>query len=128
MPSSHPDPQQPLALSTGADRRATPRVEVISCVQGENGTGDTVMLINISEGGAMIHGTFEAKTGEVHEFRFVRDDSQAPLVFAARVVRVLPVSTFRETTYALGLEFVTTTEHQRQSILELIATGPPLRH
>lgn len=128
MPAHQTDPNQVSSPATGADRRAAPRVEVISCVQGESGVGDTITLINISEGGAMVHGNFAAKPGEVHEFRFTRDDSDAPLVFAARVVRVLPVATFRSTTYALGLEFVTTTEHQRQSVLELIAAGSPVRH
>lgn len=69
----------------------------------------------------MIHGSFTAARGEVHEFRFIDEDGTAPLVFAARVVHVLPVSTHRDTTYAMGLEFVTTTEHQRRSIEALLA-------
>lgn len=94
---------------------------MISCVQGEVGVGDAIVLINISEGGAMVHGNFQPVRGEVHEFRFVGEDGADPLVFAARVVHVLPVSTHRETTYAIGLEFVTTTDHQRQSIDALLS-------
>lgn len=118
-PSPAPRPHPNAAV---AERRSSPRVEVISCVQGEAGTGDAVILINISEGGAMVHGSFQPTRGEVHEFRFVGEDGTPPLVFAARVVHVLPVSTHVETTYALGLEFVTTTEHQRRSIDALLAS------
>jgi hypothetical protein len=121
--SAHPEKSAHTLAAVAADRRATPRVQVLSCVQGENGIGDSVKLINISQGGAMVHGNFVAAKGEVHEFRFTGADDDAPLVFAARVVHVLPVSTHKETTYALGLEFVTTTDHQRESIRTLIEKG-----
>jgi hypothetical protein len=105
------------------DRRATPRVEVISRLQGAAATGDAVLLINISEGGAMVHGDFPAEEGEVHEFRFCPDDGEPPLIFAARVARVLSIAAPRGMTYALGLEFVTGTERQRQAIQALLARG-----
>lgn len=105
-----------------AERRASARVEVISCVQGANGAGDSVLLVNISEGGALVHGTFQPGRGEVHEFRFVTDDGSLPLIFAARVVHVTPAQEHPEAPWAIGLEFVTTTEHQRRSIDALLAT------
>ncbi|MGE3958151.1 MAG: PilZ domain-containing protein [Vicinamibacterales bacterium] len=110
------------------ERRSSPRVEVLSRVQGRNGEGDSVLLINVSEGGAMVHGNFAAQQGEVHEFRFTPEPGAPPLVFAARVVRVLQVAGTHELTFALGLEFVTTTEHQRQSIAELVAISQRLPH
>ena len=116
------------APAATADRRAAPRFEVISCIQGDTGAGDSVTLVNISEGGALVHSTFPAGLGEVHEFRFIREDGDPPLVFAARVVHVQPVPALREPVYALGLEFVTTTDHQRESIVAVIAAGQPLLH
>ncbi len=115
----HPQPFSPAVL----DRRATPRVEVISRLQGAAATGDAVLLINISEGGAMVHGDFPAEEGEVHEFRFCPDDGEPPLIFAARVARVLNIAAPRGMTYALGLEFVTGTERQRHAIEALRARG-----
>ena len=98
-------------------------------MQGEAGYGYTVLLINISEGGAMVHGNFPAEVGEVHEFRFLPPRNEGtPLVFAARVVRVLHVAHSHETTWALGLEFVTTTEHQRQSINALLSESSRSRN
>lgn len=112
----------PFRTASLADRRASARVEVISCVQGESGAG-SVLLVNISEGGALVHGTFQPDPDEVHEFRFRSDDDSTPLVFAARVVHVEPtVAAERsEPHWAIGLEFVTTTEHQRRSIDRLLA-------
>lgn len=117
-PASRPRQAAPVA-----DRRASARVEVISCVQGENGAGDSVLLVNISEGGALVHGTFQPARGEVHEFRFVSDDGGLLLVFAARVVHVEPtlMPDRADAYWAIGLEFVTTTEHQRRSIDMLLA-------
>ena len=114
-----PQPSFPVVF----DRRATPRVEVISRLQGSATTGDSVSLINISEGGAMVHGDFSAQEGEVHEFRFCPDDGDPPMIFAARVTRVLSIAAPRGMTYALGLEFVTGTDRQRRAIKALIARG-----
>ncbi len=114
----HPNPSSPVLL----DRRATPRVEVISRLQGAAATGDAVLLINLSAGGAMVHGDFPAEEGEVHEFRFCPDDGE-PLIFAARVARVLSIAAPRGMSYALGLEFVTGTERQRHAIEALLARG-----
>ena len=105
------------------DRRATPRVEVISRLQGAASTGDAVLLINISKGGAMVHGDFPAEKGEVHEFRFCPDDGQPPLIFAARVAHVLSIAAPSGMTYALGLEFVAGTDRQRHAIEALLARG-----
>lgn len=64
----------------------------------------------------MVHGDFSAEEGEVHEFRFCPDDGEPPLIFAARVARVLSIAAPQGMTYALGLEFVTGTERQRLAI------------
>jgi hypothetical protein len=117
--TTNPQAPSPVIL----DRRSTPRVEVISRLQGAATTGEAVLLINISEGGAMVHGDFPAQEGEVHEFRFCPEDGDAPLIFAARVARVLSIAAPRGTTYALGLEFVTGTDRQRRAIDALIARG-----
>lgn len=113
----------PFRTAALADRRASARVEVISCVQGANGAGDSVLLVNISEGGALVHGAFQPARGEVHEFRFVSEDGTLLLVFAARVAHVgpTPAGEQADAPWAIGLEFVTTTDHQRRSIAALLA-------
>ncbi len=105
------------------DRRSTPRVEVISRLQGASSTGNAVLLINISAGGAMVHGDFSAEEGDVHEFRFCPGNGEEPLIFAARVARVLSIAAPHGMTWALGLEFVTGTDRQRHAVEALIARG-----
>jgi hypothetical protein len=109
------------------NRRASPRLELLSCVAWNASTGQEVALVNVSAGGLMVHTALEARAGEVHEFRFVPGDHHSPLVFSARVVHATQVSALAGAEYVVGLRFEVNTEQQRQRVTAFLAacTAPP---
>lgn len=101
----------------------TDRLELISRIQGESDTGDTAILVNISEGGLLVHTDHGLEVGEVHEFRFQLREGPT-LVFAARVVRVQRIGAGRAGRYAIGLAFEeTATARQKMAIHTLREFG-----
>ncbi|MGC4081031.1 MAG: PilZ domain-containing protein [Vicinamibacterales bacterium] len=100
----------------------TDRLELISRIQGESDTGDSVVLVNISESGLLIHTDHALEVGEVHEFRF-QFRGGATLLFAARVVRTSRADA-GPNRYAIGLLFEeTATARQRTAIRKLQEFG-----
>ncbi|MFN7916691.1 MAG: PilZ domain-containing protein [Vicinamibacterales bacterium] len=93
----------------------TERLELISRIQGESDTAGSVVLVNISEGGLLIHTDHELQVGETHEFRF-HLRAGPPLLFVARVVRRLAVDDgLRQFAVGLALE-QTATARQKAAI------------
>ncbi len=100
----------------------TDRLELISRIQGESDTGDSVVLVNISDGGLLVHTDHEMQVGEVHEFRF-RLHTATMLLFAARVVRAAHTDSGPKR-YAIGLAFEdTATQRQQLAIRSLREFG-----
>lgn len=100
----------------------TDRLELISRIQGESDSGDSVVLVNISDGGLLVHTDHELQVGEVHEFRF-RLHTDTMLLFAARVVRAAPTHA-GPARYAIGLAFEeTATPRQHVAIKALREFG-----
>lgn len=98
--------------------RMTERLELISRIQGESETAGSVVLVNISEGGLLIHTDHELSVGETHEFRF-RLRTGPTLLFVARVVRRLVVNEDAQQ-FAVGLAFEeTATVRQKAAIRAL---------
>lgn len=107
----------------------TERLELISVIRGESDTAGDVVLVNISEGGLLIHTDHDLSVGETHEFRFHLRTGPT-LLFVARVVRRLLVDQ-RERQFAVGLAFEETqTPRQRaavRALLEFADVRPLLR-
>jgi hypothetical protein len=72
-----------------SEHRQSPRLEVVSLVQGTSEDGHAVTVLNISQGGALVHSTSLLSIDETHEFRFMSDESDpAALLFQARIAHV----------------------------------------
>lgn len=84
----------------------SPRLEVVSLVQGQSEDGHAVRVVNISTGGALVHSTQLLSVNDMHEFRFMSDDPNPnALVFQARVAHVRHMSEAEPGCFA-GLEFL----------------------
>jgi hypothetical protein len=112
------------AVTNVADRRSSPRVAPVTAIAGTSDSGDRVTLMNVSEGGFMIHGPTFYTLGHMHEFEFGAGRPDGPLTVIGRVVHVVRVSTADGQSYVTGLEFCAwTVDDQRRAIEKLVATA-----
>jgi hypothetical protein len=103
-------------------RRQTPRLEVVSLVQGASDDSHSVRVVNISHGGALVYSSAPMQVDEFHEFRFVTD-SEVPdaLCFQARVAHVGSPEAESPNGYYVGLQFIETgTARQTLAVRRMI--------
>jgi Tfp pilus assembly protein PilZ len=105
------------------ERRAAPRVQLVSPISGRTDAGDAVLLVNVSEGGLLVHTDQPMSVGTTHVLRFSPADASDPLVVSARVVHVMRISAVDDASYVVGLQFVDATPAQQQAFARLVA-GP----
>jgi c-di-GMP-binding flagellar brake protein YcgR len=104
-----------------AERRATPRLQLVAPLQGHDDRGDDVTLVNISQGGLLVHSTQPASAGEMRQFRFDVGEGGVT-TFSARVVHVLRISGSQGASYAIGLEFADAVPEGLRRAMARIAT------
>jgi hypothetical protein len=93
-------------------------------VEGMSDTGEAVSLMNVSEGGFMIHGPSFYTLGHVHEFEFRIGQDTTPVTVAGRVIHVVRVSAVDGQSYVTGLEFCAwKVDDQRRAVEKLLATA-----
>ena len=110
--------------SPSTERRGAPRLQLVSPLVGQDDYGDDVTLMNISEGGLLVHTTQPSTVGEVRHLRFRVGPDNLVTEFAARVVHVLRISGAEGASYAIGLEFVTALPEETRRALGRIAALP----
>lgn len=93
----------------------------MSPLPGRDDRGEDVTLVNISEGGLLVHTAQAVTVGETRHFRFRLGDHEVT-DFAARVVHVLRISAPAGASYAVGLEFVDVPSGQVRDAMRGIAT------
>ena len=105
-----------------ADRRTTTRSAPVASYRGiEAETRQPITLVNISEGGMLVHTPRAATLGDTRVFDFEVGNHSASLTLAAKVVHVVPVTAANGVTYALGLKFLDSLEReQRRAIVALL--------
>jgi hypothetical protein len=89
-----------------ADRRRSPRVEVLGRIAGESGPAHVrVTLLNMSRSGFMMQSSVNHPLGHILEFRFTVAEEES-IVLRGRVVHVMRTTGAHTTSYISGLEFV----------------------
>jgi hypothetical protein len=119
MTQDRPDSSVPRT----PERRATPRLTLVSPLVGQDDEGHDVTLVNVSDGGLLVYTPQSAEVGETRHFRFHVPGGSAAMTFAARVVHVLRISEGGAAAYAIGLEFVSALPAETRGALERIATA-----
>lgn len=102
--------QQPRRESSSiqipAERRERPRLAPALPLSAKTDLGQRFSVMNVSAGGALLHGPFELALGEVLDLRFVVPDVESSILLAARVVYVMRVTAAGGPSYMAGVEFV----------------------
>jgi hypothetical protein len=103
---SEQQPRQSSSIQPPAERRERPRVAPALPLCAKTDLGQRFSVMNVSVGGALLHGPFELALGEVLDLRFVVPDVESSILLAARVVYVMRVTAAGGPSYMAGVEFV----------------------
>jgi hypothetical protein len=88
-----------------ADRRHSPRVEVVEAIQGHIPAHDVpVTLINVSHGGFLMRSPVAYAVGDVHKFR-ITVSGEYPIVLRGRVAHQKRITTNAASGYLIGVAF-----------------------
>jgi hypothetical protein len=94
-----------VAAPSYAERRRSPRVEVVEAIQGQIRPHDVpITLVNVSHGGFLMRSPVAYAVGGVHKFR-ITVDSEYPIVLRGRVAHQRRITTNATPAYLIGVEF-----------------------
>jgi PilZ domain len=116
--------------ASGAERRLSPRIEILGQLDGFLMTVDTaVTILDLSEGGFGIDTPVPLQNGEMHECRFSLRDGVS-VILLARVVHCRPKKSKKGATrYLAGFEFLEQPNAEaasaRAQLLERMASNLP---
>ena len=116
--------------STGAERRQSPRIEILGQLDGFLMTVDTgVTILDLSAGGFGIDSPVALNTGEMHECRFSLRGGVS-VILLAKVVHCRPLKGRKGATrYLAGFEFLEQPNAEaaaaRAQLLERVASNLP---
>lgn len=94
-----------LAMKSLGDRRAAVRLEIVGSLWGSLQLLESVRVLNISAGGALIHSPVEIALEALTPVRLTVEGEQVTLDARVRHVRPVPGSVLTPTHYLIGLEF-----------------------
>jgi hypothetical protein len=110
-------------MSSSAERRSAPRLQLVSPFVGHDDRGEDVTLVNISDGGLLVHTAQPASVGQTRHLKFQFDSGQM-IDFTARVIHVLRISADGTQTFAVGLEFADAPTEDVRQAMRRIAVVP----
>jgi len=88
-----------------ADRRRTPRVEVVEAIHGQIRPHNVqIALINVGHGGFLMRSPVAYAVGEVHKFR-ISVSGEYPIVLRGRIAHLRPITANATPAYLIGVEF-----------------------
>jgi hypothetical protein len=94
------------SIERTSERRERPRLTPVLPLSAKTDLGQRFSVMNVSIGGALLHGPFELALGDVHDLRFVGPDAASSILLAARVVYVMRVTSADGPSFMIGVEFV----------------------
>ena len=106
----------------GRDRRRFTRVDVRINMAGQL-SSSRVRLVNVSQGGCLVHASHMLEAGELHVLRFTREPGGAPLAVHTRVVYVAPLTGEQDVACVAGLEFMEDSAAEKAAIEALVAVA-----
>lgn len=96
---------QETAQPSVAERRRTPRIEVVEAIHGQIRPHNVpITLINVGHGGFLMRSPVAYAVGDVHKFR-ITVSGEYPIVLRGRVAHVRPVTANATSSHLIGVEF-----------------------
>jgi hypothetical protein len=94
-----------VAAPAAAERRRTPRVEVVEAIHGQIRPHNVpITLINVGHGGFLMRSPVAYAVGDVHKFR-ITVNGEYPIVLRGRVAHQKRITTNATPAYLIGVEF-----------------------
>ena len=115
-------PSDSSPKAAGRERRRFPRVDVRINMAGQL-SSSRVRLVNVSQGGCLVHASHMLEPGEQHVLRFTREPGGAPLTVHTRVVYVAPLSGEQDVACVAGLEFTDDSAAEKAAIQALVVVA-----
>lgn len=103
---THKSDARSSSVVVPVERRSGRRLRPAQPVSASSDLGHRFYVMDVSSGGALLHGPHELAVGDLLDLRFGSSDSDSTITLSVRVVHGLRVTSADGRSYITGVEFV----------------------